>query len=127
MGGVRQVSCLYSGPMSIEVMTVNAVVVQVSACEMVNELAADLQESFFPYVERVTPALVHLLSTCRHEDVVSYCLVALPQLIRATGKSTKPDRQHVVQLTRFVVEHMIKVGPSNKQDCRGRTECSTTP
>ena len=82
---------------------------QVSACDMVHELALELQESFSPYVERVTLSLSRLLETSRHEDVVSYCLVAMPQLIRAICKSTQPERQHVSQITAFVIQQLIQV------------------
>jgi len=76
---------------------------------MVHELALELQENFSPYVEKLTTALSRHLETSHHEDMISYCLVAMPQLIRATAKSTQPDRHHVNQLTCYIMQQLLKV------------------
>ena len=64
-----------------------AVEEQSSACQMVILLAERLQEHFYPYVEQCVQLLAKLLNS-PHDDIRGYALVALPELVRATGRAT---------------------------------------
>jgi importin-5 len=84
-----------------------AVEEQSSACQLVMLIADRLQEYFYPYVEPSVRALVPLLES-PHDDVRSYCMAAMPELIRATAKATSPDRTGLMVLTDYVIGQLLK-------------------
>ena len=68
-----------------------AVEEQSSACQLLVLLVEKMQEHFYPLVEQ-TVILLNPLLNSPHEDVRSYCMVTLPELVRSTAKATVPDR-----------------------------------
>lgn len=84
-----------------------AVEEQASACQLVMLIADRLQEHFSPYVEATVRALVPLLES-PHDDVRSYSIVAMPELIRSIAKATSPDRNGLMVLTDYVIGQLIK-------------------
>lgn len=85
----------------------SAVEEQASACQLLMLLVEKLQEHFYPYVEQSTRALVPLLKS-PHEDVRSFAMVALPELVRATAKATVPDRSALTQLSEYCVGLLVE-------------------
>lgn len=45
------------------------------------------QEHFLPYVEAVAGQLSSLVNTSPHEDVRTFCMAAMPELVRSCGKA----------------------------------------
>ena len=84
-----------------------AVEEQSSACQLVMLMVEKLQEHFYPYVETTVNALAPLLES-PHEDVRSFCMVAIPELVRSTAKATSPDREALVNLTEYFVGLLVK-------------------
>eukprot|EP00953_Heterococcus_sp_UTEX-ZZ885_P021092 11780-Heterococcus_DN1.PRE.1 len=66
---------------------------------MVLLLAEALQELFFPWVEASAGILAHLATTSPHEDVRSYAMAALPEMVRATAKALAIEHNQQHQLT----------------------------
>eukprot|EP00903_Cladosiphon_okamuranus_P012399 g11621.t1 len=60
---------------------------QATACQMILLLAEALQEHFLPYVEAVAGQLARLVNTSPHDDVRTFCMAAMPELVRACGKA----------------------------------------
>lgn len=84
-----------------------AVEEQSSACQLVMLMVEKLQEHFYPYVETTVNAIAPLLKS-PHEDVRSFCMVAIPELVRSTAKATSPDRTAVVNLTEYFIGLLVK-------------------
>jgi hypothetical protein len=84
-----------------------AVEEQSSACQLVMLMVEKLQEHFYPYVETTVNAIVPLLES-PHEDVRSFCMVAIPELVRSTAKATSPDRSALITLTEYFVGLLVK-------------------
>ena len=83
-----------------------AVEEQASACQLVVLVSERLQEHFYPYVQEAVSTMAALLDS-PHEDVRSYCMVAMPEFLRATAKATMPDRGPTLQLSEFVFERVL--------------------
>ncbi|CAM9996505.1 unnamed protein product, partial [Discosporangium mesarthrocarpum] len=60
---------------------------QATACQMLLLLAEALQEHFLPYVEVVSDQLAALVNTSPHDDVRTFCMAGLPELVRSCGKA----------------------------------------
>ncbi|CAM9729618.1 unnamed protein product, partial [Ectocarpus sp. 12 AP-2014] len=60
---------------------------QATACQMILLLAEALQEHFLPYVEAVAGQLARLVNSSPHDDVRTFCMAAMPELVRACGKA----------------------------------------
>lgn len=60
---------------------------QATACQMILLLAEALQEHFLPYVEAVAGQLANLVNTSPHDDVRTFCMAAMPELVRSCGKA----------------------------------------
>ncbi|CAM9822036.1 unnamed protein product, partial [Laminaria digitata] len=45
------------------------------------------QEHFLPYVENVAGQLARLVNTSPHDDVRTFCMAAMPELVRSCGKA----------------------------------------
>ncbi|CAM9482473.1 unnamed protein product [Choristocarpus tenellus] len=60
---------------------------QATACQMLLLLADALQEHFLPYVEAVADQLAALVNTSPHDDVRTFCMAGLPELVRSCGKA----------------------------------------
>lgn len=84
-----------------------AVEEQSSACQLVMLMVEKLQEHFYPYVETTVNAIAPLLES-PHEDVRSFCMVAIPELVRSTAKATSPDRTALINLTEYFVGLLVK-------------------
>jgi hypothetical protein len=84
-----------------------AVEEQSSACQLVMLMVEKLQEHFYPYVETTVNAIAPLLES-PHEDVRSFCMVAIPELVRSTAKATSPDRAALINLTEYFVGMLVK-------------------
>ena len=68
-----------------------AVEEQASACQSIMLLVERLQEHFAPYVEQTVAVVTPLISS-PHEDVRSFAMVCLPELVRAAAKASVPVR-----------------------------------
>ena len=79
---------------------------QASSCQLVMLLVERLQEHFLPYVEQTCAAVTPLVSSV-HEDVRSFAMVCLPELVRATGKGTI-DRLPLCALARHCIGCLIR-------------------
>ena len=73
-----------------------------------------LQEHFYPHVEQCTRALAPLLKS-PHDDVRSYAMVAMGELVRATAKATTlaagagaADRTSLNQLSEYVMGILVE-------------------
>lgn len=64
-----------------------AVEEQSSACQLIILLAEKLQRQFYPYVEQSVRLFAKLIAS-PHDDIRSYVMVALPELICVTGRAT---------------------------------------
>lgn len=84
-----------------------AVEEQSSACQLVMLMVEKLQEHFYPNVEATVNAIAPLLES-PHEDVRSFCMVAIPELVRSTAKATSPDRTALINLTEYFVGLLVK-------------------
>mgnify|MGYP003385503006 CR=1 FL=1 len=84
-----------------------AVEEQSSACQLVMLMVEKLQEHFYPNVEATVNAIAPLLDS-PHEDVRSFCMVAIPELVRSTAKATSPDRTALINLTEYFVGLLVK-------------------
>ncbi len=84
-----------------------AVEEQSTACQLIILLSEKLQEHFYPYVEQ-TMRLVATLINSPHEDIRSYSLVAIPELVRATGKAMTTSRVAVEELSGFSLGLLIR-------------------
>ena len=84
----------------------SAVEEQAKACQLVTLLAEKLQEHFFPFVEQSIRCMAPLVSS-PHEDVRSYCFVALPEFVRATGKATAPSRTELGTVSEYSIGLLI--------------------
>lgn len=83
-----------------------AVEEQASACQLVFLLAEKLQEHFYPYVEQTIRAISPLLKS-PHDDVRSYCMVSLGELVRSVGKASAPDRGPAAQLGEYALGLLV--------------------
>jgi hypothetical protein len=83
-----------------------AVEEQASACQLVVLLVEKLQEHFYPFVEPTIRAIAPLLQS-PHEDVRSYCMLALPEFVRSTGKATIPDRSALVAISEYTLGLLV--------------------
>jgi hypothetical protein len=83
-----------------------AVEEQASACQLVVLVAERLQEHFYPYVQDAVSVMSALLDST-HEDVRSYCMVAMPEFLRATAKATLPDRGPTQQLAEYIFGRVL--------------------
>lgn len=84
-----------------------AVEEQATACQLIILLSEKLQEHFYPYVEQ-TMRLVSTLINSPHEDVRSYSIVAIPELLRATGKAVTTSRVAIEELAGYSLGLLIK-------------------
>ena len=84
-----------------------AVEEQASACQLVVLISEKLQEHFYPYVESSVRAMVPLMES-PHEDVRSFTMVAMPEMVRATAKATSPERETLTVLTEYITGVIIK-------------------
>ena len=84
----------------------SAVEEQAKACQLVTLLAEKLQEHFFPFVEQAIRCMAPLVCS-PHEDVRSYCFVALPEFVRATGKATAPSRTELNTVAEYSIGLLI--------------------
>ena len=64
----------------------SAVEEQVAACELVKLLMSSTKSGFFPYIEQTAQALMPLLNS-HHEDVRTFALVALPEVVSVVAQS----------------------------------------
>ncbi|CAM9448499.1 unnamed protein product, partial [Ectocarpus fasciculatus] len=83
-----------------------AVEEQASACQLVVLVSERLQEHFYPFVQESASVMATLLDST-HEDVRSFCMVAMPEFLRATAKATMPDRAPTQQLAEFVFSRIL--------------------
>lgn len=83
-----------------------AVEEQASACQLVVLVSERLQEHFYPYVQEAVTVMAALLDST-HEDVRTFCMVAMPEFLRATAKATIPDRGPTQQLAEFVFSRIL--------------------
>lgn len=58
-----------------------------TASQLLILLAEKLQENFYPYVEQSMKLLSTLINS-PHDDIKSFAIVALPEMVRAAGKAT---------------------------------------
>lgn len=85
-----------------------AVEEQASACQLVVLLAERLQDLYFPYVEKSVSAMSELLDSV-HEDVRSFCIVAMPEFIRSTAKATcNGERAPLLSLVEFILGKLVQ-------------------
>ncbi len=84
-----------------------AVEEQSTACQLIILLSEKLQEHFYPYVEQ-TMRLVSTLINSPHEDIRSYSIVAIPELVRATGKAMTTSRVAIEELSGFSLGLLIR-------------------
>ena len=80
---------------------------QASAVQMVLLLAEKLQEHYYPYVEQTVRLLTNLVSS-PHEDIRSFAIAALPELVRATGKALPANRAPLVELSGYCLGLLVK-------------------
>lgn len=64
----------------------SAVEEQVAACELVKLLMSSTKSVFFPYIEQTAQALMPLLNS-HHEDVRTFALVALSEVVSVVAQS----------------------------------------
>lgn len=85
-----------------------AVVEEISAaCQLIVLLVEKLQEHFFGYVERVMRVMVPMLRS-PHEDIRSYAVALLPEVVRCTAKATAPALEALKVLIDYCVTHLLK-------------------
>jgi len=77
-----------------------AVEEQSTSCQLLMLLIEKVQEMFYPYAEQSIQAIAPLLSS-PHEDVRSYCLVIIPEIIRVVAKATLPDISQLQLLLKY--------------------------
>jgi len=77
---------------------------QATGCQLLFQLLEKLQEHFYPFLEQTLRALAPLLKS-PHEDVRSYSIISLPELVRCIAKATSrvpqghsPDRTATMQV-----------------------------
>lgn len=80
---------------------------QASAVQMILLLAEKLQEHFYPYVEQTVRLISNLVSS-PHEDIRSFAIAALPELVRATGKAMPSNRAPLVELSGYTLGLLVK-------------------
>ncbi len=80
---------------------------QASAVQMILLLAEKLQEHFYPYVEHTVRLIANLVSS-PHEDIRSFAIAALPELVRATGKAMPANRAPLVELSAYSLGLLVK-------------------
>lgn len=80
---------------------------QASAVQMVLLLAEKLQEHYYPYVEQTVRLLSTLVSS-PHEDIRSFAIAALPELVRSTGKAQPANRAPLVELSGYCLGLLVK-------------------
>jgi hypothetical protein len=80
---------------------------QASAVQMILLLAEKLQEHFYPYVEQTVRLISNLVSS-PHEDIRSFAIAALPELVRATGKAMPSNRAPLVELAAYSLGLLVK-------------------
>lgn len=64
----------------------SAVEEQSSACQLIVLLLEKLQEYCYPFVSKIADTMIPMLNS-HHEDVRSYCMVVIPELIRCIAKA----------------------------------------
>lgn len=84
----------------------DAVEEQSSACQLVMLIVEKMQEHFYPHVEETVNSLSPLMDSA-HEDVRSFAMVAMPELVRSTAKATSPDRTALSALSEFVIGRLL--------------------
>eukprot|EP01038_Epipyxis_sp_PR26KG_P006698 gene6698-9187_t len=91
-----------------------AVEEQSSACQLVILLVEKLQNHFYPYVEQTMRLLSSLIDS-PHEDIRSFSIAAIPELIRSTGIATlnpsysnNNDRGPLMELAGYSLGLLIK-------------------
>lgn len=84
----------------------SAVEEQASACQLLYLLIERLQENFYPYIEQSVNAITPLLHS-PHEDVRSYCLATIPEVISAMAKGCAPDRVALKALSEYLIGELI--------------------
>ena len=87
----------------------SAVEEQASACQLLYLLVERLQEHIFPYAEQTIRSIAPLLSS-PHEDVRSYCVSLIPELVRVTAKATCRDSSSttLVSVSSFLLGQLIQ-------------------
>ncbi|CAM9494764.1 unnamed protein product [Ascophyllum nodosum] len=86
---------------------------QATACQMILLLAEALQEHFLPYVESVAGQLAKLINTSPHDDIRTFCMAAMPELVRSCGKvaavpGSELEGERVHQLLEFCLCRLLE-------------------
>lgn len=84
----------------------SAVEEQSSSLQMILLLTEKLQEYYYPYIEQTISHLTKLLAS-PNEDIRSYSIVILPELIRSIGKALPSNRNPLKELTFFSLGKLI--------------------
>jgi len=86
----------------------SAVEEQALAIQMVLLLSEKLQEHFYPYVEH-TMRLISKLIVSPHEDIRSFSITVLPELVRTTGKALPMNRTPLKELSNYCLGLLIEL------------------
>ncbi len=87
----------------------SAVEEQASACQLLYLLVERLQEHIFPYADQTIRSIAPLMSS-PHEDVRSYCVSLVPELVRVTARATCRDSTNttLVSVTNYLLGQLIQ-------------------
>jgi hypothetical protein len=86
----------------------SAVEEQALAIQMVLLLSEKLQEHYYPYVEQTIRLISNLIHS-PHEDIRSFSITVLPELVRTTGKALPMNRAPLKELSNYCLGLLIQV------------------
>ena len=84
----------------------SAIEEQAAAAQLLYLVIERLQAAFYPYVEQAARCVIPLLKS-PHEDVRSYCLVAVPELVRSAATAAGGDRNGLKAISDFLLGSLL--------------------
>lgn len=85
----------------LKAVRTSAVEEQGTACQLLCLMVEKLQEYFYPHVEVSVRSIAPLLKS-PHDDVRTYSMIVIPELIRSCAKATLPDREALSTLSEYL-------------------------
>jgi hypothetical protein len=95
------IDVIEDGDGMLKAVRTSAVEEQGTACQLLCLMVEKLQEYFYPHVEISVRSIAPLLKS-PHDDVRTYSMIVIPELIRSCAKATLPDREALTTLSEYL-------------------------
>ena len=76
------------------------------ACQLILLLIEKLQEYYYVYIDNILRIMIPLLKSSL-EDIRSYAMLIVPEIIRCTAKATAPDQAILKTLIEYIIGHLL--------------------